>query len=228
MTRKPKPLLFSGPMVRATIEKRKTKTRRVMLPQPEPNGTWIPSRQDFVCLNDFYPPSATLWKGGWMGGDAGEIEGCPYGIVGESLWVRESYRFPRAVDDLKPRDVPKGALVHYAADDDLDGDSLPPWAGRLRPSIFLPRWASRLELRITDVQVETLQKITHEDAIAEGMGYLDDQNRERWSSVAPPGETHWPTPLELFQSTWDDLNRHRGFGWDSNPYVYVISFEIAA
>lgn len=186
------PILFSGPMVRAVIERQKRKTRRVVIPQ-----------------------------------SLGGVKRCPYGQPGDLLWVRESYRFPRAVDDLKPRDVSKFCLTHYSADDDLEGESLPAWAGKLRPSIFLPRWASRLELRITDVAIEPLHAITHEDAIAEGMGYLDDQNRERWSSVAPPGESHFPTPLELFRDTWDALNFRRGYGWETKPFVYVIGFELS-
>jgi len=89
-----------------------------------------------------------------------------------------------------------------------------------RPSIFMPRWASRITLEVTAVRVERLQEITEGDAISEGMS--DDLIKKEF----PPSECfRKPTARESFRILWDHLNAKRGFGWDVNPFVWVIEFK---
>lgn len=121
--------------------------------------------------------------------------------VGSMLWVRETWApFP---DDPPWR-------AEYKADGEIgeDGQHVPMWSKRWRPSIHMPRWASRLTLRITDVRVQRLQEITEEDAIAEGCEYK-------------PGMTC----RNVFAALWDSINGKRAT-WSSNPWVYAISYEI--
>lgn len=193
-------LLFHGHLVRAILERRKKKTRRPMEPQPEPNGTWDAKLGDFRCLNDYYPPSATLWKGGWLGGDAGEEWACPHGVVGDRIRVRESYRFGRGYDALPPREVPTIAKVHYEAD-----GQAPEWAGKLRPSIFIPAWASRIEIPIVSIAVEQLDTMTNEEARAEG-----------YEAIPRASES------DQFHNSWDAT--YPLFKMESRPWVWVIGF----
>lgn len=198
-----KPILFSAPMVNAILDGRKTMTRRVadgaLWTAPDGNLKFIDRR-----------------------GTRSLLDACSYGKPGDTLWVRETFmieRFPSAPD--KP-------LVHYRADNTAAGSA---WtAARMwKPSIFMPRWASRIALRITDVRVERLQGISEEDAIAEGL--------TSWSNEKQPGVTHygvamvdevWSTdPRLVFSRLWDSINAKRGYGWDANPWVWVVSFEKA-
>lgn len=144
---------------------------------------------------------------------------CPYGQVGDRLWVRENYRFSSAHDDLKPSEVPVGDAVEYFADTTtknyLDG--------KCRPSIFMPRWASRINLLITDIRVERLQDISEEDAVAEGclndvVLVKDDHGRDI--------DYRGLCAKERFQDLWDSINGKRpGCSWEDNPFLWVVSFK---
>ena len=130
---------------------------------------------------------------------------CKY-ISGINLWVREkfSYRERIANPYYLPADYPEQAMgVHYWADGNPEyGD----WT-RPKPSIFMPRWASRILLEITNVRVERLQDISEEDAMAEGIGY--------WGCDT----------VEVFQDLWDFINAKRGYPWENNDWVWVIEFK---
>ena len=93
---------------------------------------------------------------------------------------------------------------------------------RKLPSIFMPRWASRLTLRITSVRVERVQDITEEDARAEGASRSHQGDRPHFSRHPVPNDTH----RLGFVHIWDSINAGRGFGWDANPWVWVIGFEV--
>jgi hypothetical protein len=163
---KERPILFSGPMVRAILEGRKTQTRRIVKPQPLciASGEWI------------------------MNGSA-----CKYGKPGDRLWVRETWWAPR--DDV--RGEYKREYIKYAAT--LDGMGQPTW----KPSIHMPRWASRINLEVVSVRVERLQNISEEDARAEGI----------W-------QPNWPLS---WRQLWESIN---GAGsWEANPWVWVVEFK---
>jgi hypothetical protein len=159
---------------------------------------------------------------------------CPYGIIGDQLWVRETWCSPE-----RP-------IVGYAADSQCgawisDGEGGKIWlahgyllqapsyqevvknlkyaptfgiqkyGGKWRPSIFMPRWASRIQLEVLGIRVQRLQEISEEDALAEGV-YGDE---------SPYGQA---TPIMCFKAGWDKINGKRG-SWESNPWVWVVEFK---
>ncbi|HEY6244612.1 MAG TPA: hypothetical protein VIX17_11720 [Pyrinomonadaceae bacterium] len=195
------PILFSGPMVRAILEGRKTQTRRVITPQPTPH----PANEHFLA-----------WVKNRYGADEmmvtdSLIEQCRHGSVRDRLWVRESLRW---TDRLT-----------YAADGtEVPNDQIPDDAKvailTTAPSIFMPRWASRITLEITKVRVEQLRLLSEEDAVAEGAGAMGGAiiKAERFGG-------YMPAAVYQFAGGWDALNAKRGYSWNSNPWVWVIEFK---
>lgn len=232
-----RPILFSGPMVRAILDGRKTQTRRIVNPQP--------TRDDIRA--DWYYPTVVDRLGEEGPGErtfgAFSIDGewgtrCPYGSPGDTLlWVRETWQQfaprPAPADEM-----PANACIHYRADfsdadlrlrTDEDGDPLPQL--RWRPSIFMPRWASRLTLRVTNVRVERLHEITEQDAKAEGVaqGDIEPDEHGPWRVGFVLGDEDgkcglWPTARRAFEVGWDSINGKRA-PWASNPWVWVVGFE---
>jgi hypothetical protein len=184
-----RPILFSGPMVRAILEGKKTQTRRVMRPQPDiRNWRWTGERWEKYLG---YPLGHDVPLG-------------PYGAVGDRLWVRETWmaeHFPSA---------PGEVYYHYRADNTGAGSG---WtaAKMWKPSIHMPRKASRLTLEVTDVRVEQLQSISEMDARAEGMELPADSPRNF---------------RRVFAALWDEINGKRpGCTWADNPWVWAVTFE---
>lgn len=151
-------MIFNADMVRAILDGRKTQTRRIMKPQPEPcprGGHWWPSNVFKTMLH--VEDEMQNGKGGWGGlvGDA-----CPFGDVGDRIWVREAF-----ASGLSTKSTLAYRATHKREDlEDGFYDTI-----KWTPSIHMPRWASRILLEITDVRVERLNAISEEDAIAEGM-----------------------------------------------------------
>jgi hypothetical protein len=213
-----RPMLFSAPMVRAVLAGTKTQTRRVVkLPHQNPLGRW-----------------EVLPWGGPNGGRTrdgrtvpfqnvighsrtGEIIGCPHGQPGDRLWVREAWRTVKEADDTPPRDMDAAYRLWYEADAHADHHGHQLGYGKLRPGMFMPRWASRITLEVTGVRVERLQDISEADAIAEGAPSADlASGRE---CIFPHQGTHrWG-----FRLLWESIN---GPGsWDANPWVWVVEFK---
>lgn len=209
--RKEKPILFSGPMVRAILQGSKSQTRRVINPQPTHfhkfgGHALVPCKSK----PEGTPPPTC--------GD--EIE-CRYGYVGGRLWVRETWAH---LADLRTRDPGTAALASrcfYRADypTGLNHDDNPAEDLKWRPSIFMPRNLSRLSLEITDVRVERLQEITGRDAFKEGCNA-----RMADGQLAHAGD-HPSYSISEFHQGWNKLNAKRGYSWESNPWVWVISFK---
>lgn len=221
---KERPILFSGPMVRAILEGRKTQTRRIVKPQPHYNGTY-----DVVCENHYLPPDTLLVPGG---GVLGYDVRCPYGERGDLLWVRETWAHIWPTEDQCAPGCSERSHIEYRADsgnrypgewpDDMGDDyECPRW----RPSIHMPRWASRITLHVTSVRVAPLKSITEEEAIAEGCSGTDPEPKSEGGTIF-----HWegvsskPSPLAHFAHLWDQINRARA-PWASNPWVWVVGFE---
>lgn len=214
-------------MVRAILARTKRKTRRVVIPQPalfSELGYIRTGAKDPVPVErlevvgpfvHFYAPLEH--EEGKAGTGGMFTVKSPHGTVGDIIKVRESYRFPKTVDDLKPRDVPTGALTFYEADR-KNGVELPPWAGKLRPGIFLPEWASRIHLRVTSLGVEPVQHISRNDVLLEGVEAC------RHCKGYDGGNTGCFC-VDLFGQLWDSVNKKRGWGWAVNPYVWDIGFE---
>ena len=206
---KERPILFSGVMVRALLAGRKTQTRRVVKPQPHEDPTWnggaaIQSKTGKLAVG-----SVPYYQGVLR-------NYCPYGQPGDRLWVRETFQ-PLWVND-HPGDYKtgEGYRINYVATDGIAEFADPETeelSNRCWPSIFMPRWASRLTLEIVSVRVERLQDISEFDAIKEG--------------VAPCDHNGFCTDDHTcsYKSLWNTLNAARGFGWDVNPWVWVLEFK---
>ena len=200
---KERPILFKGPMVRALLDGTKTQTRRVVKMKRHQQ---IEERED-----------GTPWP--WMydgDRDADSWMACPYGQPGDRLWVRET--FAEGIHQLA--DVNHWA---YAADPFGNQQRL---GDRWKPSIHMPRWASRITLEITGVRVERLQDISEADAIAEGIERQDDGigwRRGPITADVPNTATRTAFPKLAYQSLWESIN---GPGsWAANPWGWVIEFR---
>lgn len=197
---KERPILFSAPMVRAILEGRKTVTRRIIKPtQPRADGLWPAGRDP--------------------------LPDCPYGQPSDRLWVRETW-MPDAPRDGTWDDVAffgcKGSplsmipaqyrtpehVIHRAS---WDGHDMVGW----KPSIHMPRWASRITLEVTGVRIERLQDISEADARAEGI-----EQSERTGGWLPG---NCAAPEWAFRELWESIN---GAGsWNANPWVWVVEFR---
>ncbi|MCA3307673.1 MAG: hypothetical protein ING00_17930 [Roseomonas sp.] len=219
-----RPILFSAEMVRAILDGRKTQTRRVMKVQPWPDAlvTVEHYHETVIDRHGDMQPGKEIFGAHWDDGEYGLR--CPYGAPGDTLWVRESlYIWGRwRKDGLRKNGLPSWRFeeVGQRADPDPDlgliGSAhvrhlLKFW---LRPSIHMPRWASRITLRITDVLVERLHEITEDDALAEGVTPLDYAAHHVAARCGA---------RIAFEQLWNTIN---GPGaWEANPWVWVISFE---
>jgi hypothetical protein len=123
--------------------------------------------------------------------------------VGMKLWVRETF--------VTGTHIGHAPWVRYRATDEKDVPEGTKW----KPSIFMPRKLSRINLEIIDIRVERLQDITKTDAIAEGIG----------QRIGSSSMGHTFTASEHFHALWDSINKKRGYGWAENPWVFVISFK---
>lgn len=244
---KERPILMQADPVKAILDGRKTMTRRVIVHQPKwmgelNNWHWKHSKNCVVS------PHGHCWPDGgkplWM------HKCCPYGQVGDRLWVRETWKIKSFLDGepmqfefkdgafIDEGEVSLSAESRYEewyericiqSTDELgelwnsgyrDGglsrgeDDVYYWDKsplKWRPSIHMPRWASRINLEITGERVERLQEITFDDAFAEGMEH----------SII----MHNPVE-DLFLPLWDPINAKRGYGWGANPWVWVVCFKV--
>ena len=204
------PILFSTPMVKAILDGRKTQTRRILkFPQPLDILPMVkPDKDGFVALMTRNP-------------NHGQIIKCRYSNVGDKLWVRESWASQHKYDHLPPRLIPHDANIHFATSEQLGGLMH-------RPSIFLPRWASRLTLEITEIRVQRLQEITQQDAIQEGVlfmgGMADNWDDAPWCASLKDQEP-MKYPSAAYGRLWDTING-KTHPWESNPWVWAISFKV--
>ncbi|MGN8104685.1 hypothetical protein [Pseudomonas sp. 22072] len=217
---KERPILFSAPMVRAILEGRKTVTRRALNAQALKNigyGVQLGECHELPSEGPLHPNSIGYYN-----------DFCPFGQPGDRLWVRETwycdhfevqngpYLQPSDMHDLD-QSRENGKLV-YAADDLAPYEQeQPTW----KPSIHMPRWASRILLKITGVRVERLQDITEEQAKAEGVRlYTDHAELGDWWHVEGI-DTYSADPRKSFKLLWSSV----GGDWGANPWVWVVSFR---
>lgn len=231
---KERPIIFSGPMIRAILDGTKSQSRRVIKPQPyklEDQPVWV------------YPsPKSPYVRVSWFSEEhmrRGLLGYCPFS-VGQRLWVRETWT---AVDDdyQGSGDTCSNAEILYRADGrtlwrNIPEARRPEWFAKLtpliartsrlwRPSIFMPKFAARIWLEVVSVRAEQLQDITEDDIRAEGI--LPDMVDS--GAVDPNGG--WDIDVadyyHPFMALWDRLNAKRGYGWDTNPWVFAVEFTVA-
>lgn len=212
---KEKPILFSGEMVRAILSGAKTQTRRVVKPQPHAGV-----RETVVVVGNVLS--------GFEDGHGRQLR-CPFGQPGDRLWVRETFLHELQNYEIADTGDYDSFFVHngkieYGADGAKERHLYPnrigsPWMAK-RPSIHMPRWASRITLEVTDVRVERLQDISEDDARAEGVEPI-----KRWThygeGATDGGRLYWRQP---FCELWDSINAKRA-PWASNPWVWCIEFK---
>ncbi|EPN2803999.1 hypothetical protein ACTWOG_001664 [Serratia marcescens] len=225
---KERPVIFNSEMVRAILSGRKTQTRRVMKDQPEPSKTragdfWFPSKklESMVHVSDFTPGNSPIADCHLFF----QEHCCPFGQVGDRLWVRETFAVLGNEDgcpidwdgNLIKGDEKHAARIYKASCWQEPGNyglwSIPDrdtqYEGAWRPSIHMPRWASRITLEITAVRVERLNDISDGDAIREGCSAADMRSGD---CVA-----------DVFARLWSSI--YGADSWRANPWVWVIEFK---
>ena len=215
---KERPIIFSGEMVKAILDGKNTMTRRVV------KSNFINHYKHAHIIRQstdkkregkayfYYKPCSGMVL-------SSQLVSNPYGKVGDRLWVRETWQEigPDCLLTYKatyPSDL-------YAKRPELE--NVPPLAGLKergylwKSPMFMPRWASRILLEITDIKVERLQDISCEDAVKEGF------SDKKPSGMQP---AMMPNPKADFRNYWDSLNTKKGYPWSSNPWVWVVEFKV--
>ncbi|AKZ85336.1 Uncharacterised protein [Enterobacter hormaechei] len=216
-------MIFNAEMVRAILDGRKTQTRRIMKVQPQPSKSrpgdfWFSSKklESMVHVSDLVPGNSLISDCHLFF----QEHCCPYGAVGDRIWVRETWAEAGAsAPDLKlyRANYPAHVPTHY--------ENVPPAEDvRWTPSIHMPRWASRIVLEITGVRVERLNSISETDAEAEGidMEALFD-SQDCYDCIAGHNMTGRPTATGAFKYLWESI--YGSDSWYANPWVWVIEFK---
>jgi len=203
---KARPILFSGPMVNAILDGRKTQTRR-QLKRVEGESFYAGKGCDYTPIP---LPTTELMRQLHLDNI---LRNCPYGKVGDLLWVRETFGICHRGDSTpggKPYDPD---ILYRATDIEPDIPERLLWEPfKWKPSIFMPKKLSRITLKITDIRVERLQDISENDALAEGVQQDNDKH-------SPPP---FITAKENFQALWNSINKN----WKENPWVWVLEFSV--
>ncbi|EPB6880845.1 hypothetical protein ACRRLQ_001695 [Klebsiella variicola] len=222
-----KGLIFNSEMVRAILDGRKTQTRRIMKLQPKPSKSrpgdfWFSSKklESMVHVSDLAPGNSPIADYHLFI----QEHCCPFGAVGNRIWVREAFRVHSRATDV-------ATLVYKASERNSWTEQThrvpvavcnkPATPEKWTPSLHMPRWASRILLEITDVRVERLNAISEEDARAEGIidgGCLNCGEPEPCGCANPE-----PDATDAFAYLWQSIYGQEN--WNANPWVWVISFE---
>lgn len=229
---KERPILFNADMVRALLDGRKTQTRRILKSQP-PEGCGLIEVGTFAPIvidrkGEQQPGPDTF---GAFSEDGEWGLKCPYGQPGDRLWVREAFQGPLVDGEEMEKDPsyfknmsryknPKHCAYRASGDSceyvDPDGDLIQRW----RPSIHMPRWASRITLEIVSVRVERLKSISKTDAEAEGV----ERHGDSWRDYTHPTECHFALDARTsFATLWKSINGVDS--WNGNPWVWVVEFK---
>jgi hypothetical protein len=228
-----RPIIFTAESVRAILDGTKTQTRRVMrepwkvqLPHPvHGDGPFRDTRANagiYIAHHNRYGAvSVEASNGRLLGVKPAEFEWvCPYGQVGDHLWVRETWvewggelvYLEKSLDKHGNEDADsKRCRLDYGVT----------W----KSPMFMPRWASRITLEIVNIKVQRVQDISDDDAMAEGVYEWYKQVQlphEGWSYWSP---VHGSGAAQKFGELWDSINARRGYPWDSNCWVWAIEFR---
>lgn len=190
-------------MVRAILDDRKTQTRRVIKPQPS-DWKWNHYKWDDRCINVAMTEDLD-----------GYYVICPYGQPGDHLWVRETIKRRSRQDgkDVCTYNADLTGVIGNNPPESRMGRAVWQWP-KIKSLTRIPRWASRITMKITGVRVERVQEISEKDAIAEGI----PRELGGWGNM-------YGYYTNAYKELWDTINANRGFPWESNPWVWVIDFK---
>jgi len=217
-----RPILFSAPMVRALLDGSKTQTRRVVNLNDR-LGRF--DKDGYHAVTD-----STIVRTSWTPSTIQKVVDCPYGQPGDRLWVRETFTDLQDTG-IEYRPIPSVPLKRYvfAADIKLgshEDEARKEFGIKWRPSIFMPRTASRITLEVTGVRVERLQDISEVDCIAEGI-----ERSEEYPTLWKRGDLYGDQntvqitgfPKLAYRSIWEAISGHES--WHANPWVWVVEFK---
>jgi hypothetical protein len=222
---KESPIIFSTPMVKANLEGRKTKTRRLNgLDEINENPEWYwLSKENYIDRKGRFCQKFFTAKG------FSKIVNCPYGNIGDLLWVRETF-VPMIIEDHDGEGNDLYTWL-YKTEPGCDNILRMMEDSTWKPSIHMPKSAARIWLKITDIRLERLHDISEEDAIKEGiipllMSLTQFETHGRLYFDYSKHEYMFNDglkPIESFKSLWESINGKNS--WDANPWVWVITFE---
>ena len=220
---KERPILFQGAMVRAILNGSKTQTRRLVKPQPIYDHMFVEDGMVITtkkCTTSIHSPLVSML--------------CPHGERGDQLWVRETFGYVSPDETRRPHsecnieyraDLPLGCTDRpgqWPADECVGDPERPRW----RPSIHMPRAASRIQLEIVSVRVERLNSCSEADAIAEGVpGDLGMRGHDDLMVHVVMERLNVSAPVARYVLLWDSINSERPNNWNCNPYVWVVEFK---
>lgn len=229
---KERPIIFSGEMVKAILDGKKTMTRHLVKFKDFTTDSITPLHIELVdgkyCLFNE--------RNGWLIG----YPKCKFGEIGDRLWVRETWI--QGYDDPlieSEGDDENAVSIIYKADGkeeyrSCSAETAENWGDfsadsemvGFKSPIHMPRWASRILLEITDIRIERLNDISDEDAVKEGLRILPASGRY----VVSPGDQYFGSAshdaVEVFSWLWDSINAKKGYPWSSNPWVWVVEFKV--
>ncbi|WP_236176639.1 hypothetical protein [Pseudomonas qingdaonensis] len=222
---KERPILFSGPMVRAILEGRKTVTRRPVKGGQIPRLEYPDSAEYWVAVGQHHPRYGFVVHGKTeeeCAAKVGELGACPFGQPGDRLWMRETFMDLRGTG-VEHRPTPDSALQRYAyaaecPPGSFSDETRKDFGLKWKPSIHMPRAACRILLEITDVRVERLQAITAEQAEAEG---VDAAMCRQYLETTPSRYERKAAAIHGFPGLWQST----GGDWNANPWVWVVEFK---
>ena len=199
------PIIFSAPMVRAILAGTKTMTRRLAHRMGNVSKKELKEAAKFGFVGVARPIILSSW--------------CRIS-AGDRLWVRENWHAAHGEDRTKPHDMTPDYGIAYAATYSYAETGI---IGKLRPSIYMPRWASRLTLTVTATKIEPVQNISAKDAIAEGIEFRDNCYGT-WNVDGTMRCGGFPEPIEAFRCLWTNINGVEA--WQRNPDVVALSFNV--
>jgi len=211
-----KPILFSGPMVRAIMAGAKTQTRRVIKLDIARDNRFPIGKNVVMNIRD---PKA--------------VDYAPY-QKGDVLWVRETWRPWHdvdaecgCVDYCTCSGIPEHPVCFKAEGFIIEDEDREIHGLKWHPSIFMPKWACRIFLKVTTVRAEWLRDICMKDAYAEGVAHYVRTDEFKGLHInSKPSGAH--SAVQAFCALWDSINAKRGYGWDESPWVWVYEFERTA
>lgn len=220
---KERPIIMGDESVRAILEGRKTQTRRVIDPRKYNIAGWdMPRTKEDMEAGYPFAENAD-------GDSVSVVDWCPYGRVGDRLYVKERFAYWIGREAVAYSDMCHKSIEGIEWEDEVNIRDIAE-GGKWKSPLFMPRLASRITLEITDIRVERVQDISVQDAKDEGIRVHANGCKDGLAYGCYNGDDCVKNvcrqPIEYYKQLWDQLNAKRGYPWESNPWVWVITFKV--